>query len=118
MKSIFATGGGDCPHRDRVWAAGESWAVGVRGDLAQHVDIERLVGNDRLEALVFGPELFLPLGIGCLHRTVDVLPASPGGFGDSEGAGHLSDGRSLVEHLVVLDNLSDHLFHLFGCMAP
>jgi hypothetical protein len=52
--------------------------------LPQHVDIERSVGDDLLEALVLSTQLLELFGVICLHPAVLIASAVPSGLCDLE----------------------------------
>ena len=68
--------------------------------LPQHVDAERLVGDDLLEPRVLLLEFLQPPGVIRLRAPVLVAPAVPRRLGDLEVASHLLDRSSLAEKLL------------------
>ncbi|MFT7394992.1 MAG: hypothetical protein ACI83Y_002675 [Candidatus Azotimanducaceae bacterium] len=67
-------------------------------DLAQDVDVERLVRDQLFESRVFALQLFESFGVVGFHAAVLGDPAVPGRFGDLEMATYLVEfltGRQL-----------------------
>src|SRR5690606_15173059 len=60
--------------------ATEGWSVSL-GDLLEHLDVQRLVGDDLLQSVVLLFQRLQPLGLLALHAAVLGSPATQGGFG-------------------------------------
>ena len=92
------------------------------GHELQHVDVQGLVRHDALQARVLLLELFEALGVVGLHAAILIPPAVPGRLGDLELPADLGHVVTLVEQLLALGDLSDHLFGgvtpLFHCCPP
>src|SRR5579875_487229 len=75
--------------------------------LSQHVDVERLVGHDLLQADVLALQVLQALRVVGQHGAVLVARAVPGRLGDHEVATDVLDRPSLTEQLVTLRELAD-----------
>jgi len=90
------------------------------GDLAKHVDVEGLVGDQLLQPGVLRFEFLQPFRVGRFHAAVLGEPAMPPRLGDLEMAAHLVEVLARGQLFVALRELADDLIRrvppaLLGC---
>src|SRR5215211_6006811 len=79
------------------------------GQLLEHVDVQRLVGDQPLEPGVLGLQLLEPLGRTGLHPAVLGPPAVPGRLADLQRPQDLGQVLAVVEQPLALADLPDCL---------
>src|SRR5690606_20444745 len=95
--------------RSPLRGATEGWSVSL-GDLLEHLDVQRLVGDDLLQSVVLLFQRLQPLGLLALHAAVLGSPATQGGFADLQGLQYLADALASRQHGVGVAELFDDLF--------
>ena len=80
------------------------------GDVLQHVDVARLVGDDPLQTGVLVLEFLEALRVVGQHGAVLVPPAVPGRLGDLEVPANVGHVAAIVEQFLAFGDLANDLF--------